>query len=156
MRSLLGATEKCALKKRSLEKTFTRKNACLIKRVLEKVSVRKKCALEKACMNSFVPFESYHPVFKSHNRFRLKVVYSRPMIAKRNGHHHSHLSCSTELNKGYDNCLKEAFDRLFFKHLGCYYPFMTKIKDRTKYCNFGNFTALEKETYWSIFSGKFF
>ena len=78
-----------------------------------------------------------------------QVVHSRPMISKRNGE----WTCDPKLDKGYDDCLKDAYDKLFHWKLGCYHPFMTKTKDQEKYCNYGNFSKDDQAIYWSFYSG---
>ena len=79
----------------------------------------------------------------------MQVVYSRPTISKKTGQ----WNCDPNLNKGYDDCLKEAYDKLFHFKLGCYHPFMTKTTDRKKYCHYGTFTKDDQKIYWSFYSG---
>ena len=77
------------------------------------------------------------------------VVYSRPVLSEENGD----WTCDPKLDRGYDDCLKEAHDKLFLTKLGCYHPFMTKTKEPNKHCNYGNFTKHERKLYLSIYKG---
>lgn len=65
------------------------------------------------------------------------------------------LSCSEEMDFGYDACYHRSFDERFYEEFKCLHPLMlSKMNTTRSICNIGQFTPDEQQKFAQLHNGK--
>ena len=93
-----------------------------------------------------------HTREKSFVDVRHSVVHAMPKIVEIN--HTDFLSCSEQMDFGYDNCYLKDFDEQFYEKFKCLHPLMAHRNATKPICDIGKFSAIEKQNFADLHDGK--